>query len=310
METRGEEIYNEIQRQGISRGRIRFFLAELSEEEKRAYKNYMNRRNQQNYRGTNLEQSNTNAREGMRKLRAERRGETYVPGQGQGRGRGRPKKTSAETEYAMNDDEFNAQVEANLKEAGAIVITEAWKAKKARGVLARKKQLANVAQELQMVQEDTAKGILGNAMKNRKARMEMNNLKLAKQQQTQDKITKGITRFQAVVRGADFRSYTLPNIMENQYINRALERIEKKVATRKISSAVAGMKARKQVKQRRAEVGMANAGDYLQMKARTTPSYSDVISNVPLAKIQGAVRAKPVREFYSRFSSAVKRNKK
>lgn len=308
METRGEEIYNEIQRQGISRGRVRFFLAELSEEEKRAYKNYMNRRNQQNYRGTNLEQSNTNAREGMRKLRAERRGETYVPGQGQGRGRGRPKKQTGPTEtaYAMNDEEFNAQVEANLKEAGAIVITEAWKAKKARGILAKKKQLANVAQELQMVQEDTAKGILGNAMKNRKARMEMNNLKKAKEQ----KVVKGITRFQAVVRGADFRSYTLPNIMENQYINRALEKIEKKVATRKISGAVAGMKARKQVKQRRAEVGMANAGDYLQMKARTTPSYSDVISNVPLAKIQGAVRAKPVREFYGRFSSAVKRNKK
>lgn len=308
METRGEEIYNEIQRQGISRGRVRFFLAELSEEEKRAYKNYMNRRNQQNYRGTNLEQSNTNAREGMRKLRAERRGETYVAGQGQGRGRGRPKKQTGPTEtaYAMNDEEFNAQVEANLKEAGAIVITEAWKAKKARGILAKKKQLANVAQELQMVQEDTAKGILGNAMKNRKARMEMNNLKKAKEQ----KVVKGITRFQAVVRGADFRSYTLPNIMENQYINRALERIEKKVATRKISGAVAGMKARKQVKQRRAEVGMANAGDYLQMKARTTPSYSDVISNVPLAKIQGAVRAKPVREFYGRFSSAVKRNKK
>ena len=306
--SRGSELYNEIQRQGISRGRVRFFLAELSEEEKRAYKNYMNRRNQQNYRGTNLEQSNTNAREGMRKLRAERRGETYVPGQGQGRGRGRPKKQTGPTEtgYAMNDEEFNAQVEANLKEAGAIVITEAWKAKKARGILAKKKQLANVAQELQMVQEDTAKGILGNAMKNRKARMEMNNLKKAKEQ----KVVKGITRFQAVVRGADFRSYTLPNIMENQYINRALERIEKKVATRKISGAVAGMKARKQVKQRRAEVGMANAGDYLQMKARTTPSYSDVISNVPLAKIQGAVRAKPVREFYGRFSSAVKRNKK
>lgn len=308
MESRGEEIYNEIQRQGISRGRVRFFLAELSEEEKRAYKNYMNRRNQQNYRGTNLEQSNTNAREGMRKLRAERRGETYVPGQGQGRGRGRPKKQTGPTEtgYAMNDEEFNAQVEANLKEAGAIVITEAWKAKKARDVLAKKKQLANVAQELQMVQEDTAKGILGNAMKNRKARMEMNNLKKAKEQ----KVVKGITRFQAVVRGADFRSYTLPNIMENQYINRALEKIEKKVATRKISGAVAGMKARKQVKQRRAEVGMANAGDYLQMKARTTPSYSDVISNVPLAKIQGAVRAKPVREFYGRFSSAVRKNKK
>lgn len=306
--SRGSELYNEIQRQGISRGRVRFFLAELSEEEKRAYKNYMNRRNQQNYRGTNLEQSNTNAREGMRKLRAERRGETYVPGQGQGRGRGRPKKQTGPTEtgYAMNDEEFNAQVEANLKEAGAIVITEAWKAKKARDVLAKKKQLANVAQELQMVQEDTAKGILGNAMKNRKARMEMNNLKKAKEQ----KVVKGITRFQAVVRGADFRSYTLPNIMENQYINRALEKIEKKVATRKISGAVAGMKARKQVKQRRAEVGMANAGDYLQMKARTTPSYSDVISNVPLAKIQGAVRAKPVREFYGRFSSAVRKNKK
>lgn len=306
MESRGEELYNEIKRQGISRGRIRFFLAQLSEEEKRAYKNYMNRRNQQNYRGANLEQSNTNAREGMRKLRAERRGETYVAGQG--RGRGRPKKQTGPTEtaYAINDEEFNAQVEANLKEAGAIVITEAWKAKKARDVLAKKKQLANVAQELQMVQEDTAKGILGNAMKNRKARMEMNNLKKAKEQ----KVVKGITRFQAVVRGADFRSYTLPNIMENQYINRALERIEKKVATRKISGAVAGMKARKQVKQRRAEVGMANAGDYLQMKARTTPSYSDVISNVPLAKIQGAVRAKPVREFYGRFSSAVRKNKK
>lgn len=255
MSSRGEEIFNEIQRQGISQGRIRFFLANLSESEKKAYRDYKNREQQKAYREKNKEKANERARIGMEKVRRQRKivqvekEMEYVQQQ----------TAKGILSNAMTNRKARMELK-NLKEAKAGkmkaeedakgVIAGAVRGYKARKAFSKEqdRQIEALQNLIDINKTEIARTTLSNAVAGMKARKELKSLKQPKQPKTEDKVTKGITRFQAVVRGADFRSYTLPNIMENQYINRALERIEKKVASRKISGAVAGMKARKELK--------------------------------------------------------------